>query len=591
MKMSEQIHKEQVAKDLLYESIKDGRKRSLKVIGSCMHPVIQPGDEVFFGKREKFRFGDLVVYRQSQGFIVHRFIRKAKVNNKLVFILKADNPSELEEFIGQDEIIGVVTKLRRNGRILIIDTFAGRLTSLFYFCLANLNLAQSRLKQRHELLAIKALPARLKSIISTKVFNLKDVFAFGIVETEQDSFLKERKTLKLVAKDSLCKDEETQLIDLLKNGLDWQYVLERIKWNFIIPFYIQKLKSFGWEEDLYRRNHCLDLENIHRLQLIQDTKNRLILDRVLEEFNKHAIKVLVLKGAHLGIEVYEDSSQRWMGDIDLILRIEDWHKACKILNDLGFVLDWFCKDYNIWSIRYLDNHIDFRKQGIKLELKTGIWAIDFPYFNYSLWQDARSKRIGKADIYFPSYEDTLLIACVNLIRHNFSGLIWFLDIKKIVDKFKDALDWDVFLEKAFKYDLGTAVYYGLYLTDKLFSLTLSPDLLSKFKPPRFADKLFNFFWDRKVILLEKEGLAFKNKVPFECAFVLFCGKFSFRPKKFARYLIYLLKLIFPPQDFIRDKYKIKVNLVSLSRCYLIRLFSFLSTLFSSFFDLFADKDR
>lgn len=554
MKQSQQEYIELVAKELLYKSLKEGRKQSLKVRGLSMQPLIKPEDEVFFRKSKKFRFGDLVVYKKDSVFIIHRFIRKKRINNKDFFILKADSYRQADEPVGESQIIGVVTRLKSKSRILALDSFSGKIKSFLFLAYTYLNL----------------------------------VFNFPKAAEEKDAFSKERKVLKFIVKDACKEDERRELEVLLKNSLDWQNLSERVKWNLLAPLFVKRIDSLGLKQ--YIPEHAWrKIDNVRMFGLTRDVRNRAALEPILDRFNKHNIEVMLIKGIQLGLEVYEDSYQRWMGDIDLLVKSGDWHKASSILNDLGFYSPEGLSSPNIRTLKYLDSHIDFRKQSTKIELKSNVWAIDFPYFDFNIWQRARKIKLKDRKIFFPSYEDTLLISCVNLIRHNFEGLIWFMDIKKIMDKFGKSLDWDKFLKTVHDYDLAASVYYVFYFTDKLFALDLPGDLLPKLKPHRLKDVLFNFFWDRKVILLEKEGYCCRRKISFECLLVLFCGKFNFRPRKFFKYTTYLLRMIFTPPGFIKDKCNIKISIFSLLKYYLLRVFNFLSTVFSLIFELGLKK--
>jgi hypothetical protein len=539
---------ELLARELLVESIKEGRETKLNIEGYSMQPMLKSADEVFFKKTKDLSFGDLAVYRKNGAFIVHRFIRKKKMGNEDFFILKADNSLEVDEPVSDTQIIGVVTKVNRQGKLLELGSLSGKVRSLSFFIFGYLK------------------------FVFNKVFFVK-----------RDYFIKERTILKLFAKDKINEAEETQLLGLLKANPDWGYLTEKAKWNFITPFFIERIKSLRIV-DYIPGDSWQKLENIHRMQIVNDTKIRRILNIVLTEFSNKGIEVILLKGMHLGMEIYEDTSQRWAGDADLLIKESDWLKVCGILSGSGF-LTAGQREIDSWALRYLDCHIDFYKDDITLEIKTNIWPIDFPYFDYNLWKGARKLQFEGQSFCLPSLEDTLLIACINIIRHNFEGLIWFMDIKKTIDKFGQFLDWGVFLDTAKKHDLGVIVYYAFIFTDSLLTLNLPENFLSKLKPNVFVDTLFNLFWDKDVILLKKQGRTFKAKIPFECALVLFCGKFSFRPRKLVNYIIYLIRVIFPPSAYIQSKYKVSANPLLLLRCYLLRLANFLFVIFSLIFKL------
>ncbi|MEW6170007.1 MAG: nucleotidyltransferase family protein [Candidatus Omnitrophota bacterium] len=541
-----------LAKELYIDSVQEGRKPFLKYKGQSMMPLLKEGDEVFFEKERKISFGDLVVYRHNSHFIVHRFILKRRIGKKEFFILKADNFLEFDKPVAEDNIVGRVTKLKRDEKILSFDTSRGRFKNLFYFFISY--------------------PRVLFRKITYKKYD----------------FVNERKILRLSIKNALSDSERLELSNLFRENLDWQYIANRVKFNFFSHIFIKTLTDLGIIGFLPEKIQD-ELENMNRLQLVHDVRVRDALYRLLNEFNRQKIDVLILKGAQVGIELYRDSSYRWMGDIDLLVKEEDWLRACHTIFALGFRMRALERNYNKLPLRYLDNHIDFHMDGIRLELKSNIWAIDFPYFDYCFWQNARPINLNNLKVYFPSLENTLLLACVNLARHNFSGFIWFYDIKEIINKFRYSLNWEDFLNLIKRCDLATLVYYSLHLTSKLMGANLPEEILLKIKPNFIRAKLFEFFWDRDAISLNKEGPTFRAKIPFEFILVLFCGKFSLRLKRFIVYLRYLLKIIFPPKNYMKERFKLKSSGFVLMKAYFLRLSAFLFKTVETFLDLIFRK--
>jgi len=532
----------EIAQELLYNSLLEGKEATLRSKGLSMEPLFGSGDEITFVKRENFKFGDLIVYRQNSDLVVHRFIRKIRKDNKQLLLLKADAFWKMDTPIEPNTVAGVAIKIKSNGRVIHLDTYSGQLKSLFFLLISYINL-----------------------IFKTRFFNSK-----------KDNFKKERQIIKFLFLDTLSENQIFSLKEILDDNLNWEYLQEQIKWNFLAPFFIKKINKLGLKQLIPEKKWRM-IDNVRLCELKTDTRNRAVLGDVLEEFNARGIEVIVTKGAQLGVEVYEDTYLRWMGDIDLIVKPIDWHKAYTILQDLGFSAYGTNCNYNSWALEHLDTHIDFFKEETRIELKSGVWAIEFPCFDYNLWQGARIIKSSNDKISYPSYEDTLLISCVNLARHNFSGLIWFLDIKKIVDTIGFKIDWQTFISITQKDDLNSVAYQALSLTNDLLGVAVPVEVLEKLYPGSLRIKLFNLLWDRRAILMEKDGSSYRVKLPFECALVLFGGKFNFKLEKFLQYIKFFLRIIFPPARYLSVRYKIRLGSVSLLKCYLLRMQKFIST--------------
>jgi len=554
MQPQESLHIETIARQLFEESIVGDKEIALRCEGVSMEPMVASGDEVYFKKSNTFRFGDLVVYKKNGDYIVHRFLGKRTIGKAQMYLLKADNIACYDEPVTSAQVLGRVIKLKRKGKIINLESLAGRCVSLTYFAYANFTrLVRMEYKERQE--------------------GLKD----------------ERRLVQLITMGGEKREMSEELVSLLSGSLDWDYLFEKIKWNFISPFFLSQVKELKLAEKI-PRDILEELENINRIQLVSDTRKRHLLSEVLNRFNTYGIKALLSKGIHLGSEVYEDSYQRWMGDIDVMVEPKDWMRASEVLGNLGFSGSQQmhpCRDE--WGIRYLDNHFDFRKNGLRVELKSNNWALEFPYFDYSLWEGSRIYQLGEAQCYIPSCEDVLLIACLNLIRHNFQGLIWFIDIKKIVEAYGDTIDWKKIIATAKRYDIETIVYYALHFADQLCGVEKARGICARLKPGKIKQLFFSSFWNEEIILLRKEGQTHKAKIPFECALILFGGKFSFQPFKLARYISYLFRLIFAPPGYLKDTHK-EGSPSCVCVAYLLRLKKFLFAILQTLGNLAFRRD-
>ncbi len=87
--------------------------------GSCMNPILVEGDHLLVKKvrPEDLFFGDIVVYRKQDQFMVHRFLccRPGK-RNTFEIITKPDNRFENDNPFKQANLIGRVVAINKNGK-------------------------------------------------------------------------------------------------------------------------------------------------------------------------------------------------------------------------------------------------------------------------------------------------------------------------------------------------------------------------------------------------------------------------------------------------------------------------------------------
>ena len=79
-----------------------------------------------------------------------------------------------------------------------------------------------------------------------------------------------------------------------------------------------------------------DLVDRHRAQMMQTLSLERILLSVGATFDRRGVPFVVLKGPALAHSLYPDPSWRPFGDLDLLVRTQDWRTACAILAELGF---------------------------------------------------------------------------------------------------------------------------------------------------------------------------------------------------------------------------------------------------------------
>jgi hypothetical protein len=101
--------------------------------GASMWPLIRPGRDVveISARREPLQPYDAVVYKDSQGrYVLHRIIR---VNNGTYDIL-GDNNARMERGVKDEQIIGVLTAVLRDGKRRVDFDSAGYKLYLFLWC-------------------------------------------------------------------------------------------------------------------------------------------------------------------------------------------------------------------------------------------------------------------------------------------------------------------------------------------------------------------------------------------------------------------------------------------------------------------------
>lgn len=106
----------------LRELTEQGKEVSIRIAGDSMAPFMYHGrDFINFKKPDrKLRKGDMVFYQRTSGqFIMHR-IWKVKPEG---YYIVGDAQSDIEGPVQEEQIFGLITKVKRKGRWIGPDDF------------------------------------------------------------------------------------------------------------------------------------------------------------------------------------------------------------------------------------------------------------------------------------------------------------------------------------------------------------------------------------------------------------------------------------------------------------------------------------
>lgn len=101
----------------LRELVEAGREVSMPVVGSSMAPFLIHGRDLFFFRKpdRDLRVGDMVFFcRDSGQYVMHRIIRIQEEG----YFLVGDAQREIEGPIRREQIFGLVTRVKRKGKMI-----------------------------------------------------------------------------------------------------------------------------------------------------------------------------------------------------------------------------------------------------------------------------------------------------------------------------------------------------------------------------------------------------------------------------------------------------------------------------------------
>ena len=277
-----------------------------------------------------------------------------------------------------------------------------------------------------------------------------------------------------------------------------------------------------------------------------------------EDLNAHGISLILLKNGGIAIDIMDDLAECPMGDIDMLCRKSDFHKAHEIILKHGFQF----KFRSIYEFENLDEA--FADGSTEYSIQNGeetAWV-------ELAWRPVagrwiRKDKEPKADVlveashkakrsvnHVLSNEDNLLQVSCHTAKHSYvraPGYRLHLDVDRIVSN--NEIDWDLFIKKVNEVHSRVAVYFSLYLAQEILGTNIPAHVLDALRPSKSKEKsIMNMLL--KANLMHPHGRKFSKLgfLRFQTALYDSFGDF--------------LAVLFPPSADLKLKYKYKIFLLT-----------------------------
>lgn len=209
--------------------------------------------------------------------------------------------------------------------------------------------------------------------------------------------------------------------------------------------------------------------------------------KVLKALHESSIPVIVLKGACLAEVIYGNIALRSMGDVDILVKRGDMTKVVRIMSELGYSAGYdFQVEDEIDCSHHLPPLIGPGKLSVEVHwniIDSDNAAVMEKIDIAKMWERARPVVIAKTPVFMLSPEDMLLHLCLHLTLHHLFDmrLRAFLDLKKVVEYYGEAVDWELLRERSRTLGVDSAVRLSLCLAEQWVGLTLPERLRHDWK--------------------------------------------------------------------------------------------------------------
>lgn len=279
---------------------------------------------------------------------------------------------------------------------------------------------------------------------------------------------------------SSVEAKNRRIRELLRDPVDWDYLLQTATRHGLRPLLYRRLKATCPElvpQPQTEKMRAYASHIVARNLMLQAE-----LFELLQAFAAENIPVLPHKGAVLAQSVYGNLSMREFTDIDIVVRRRDVARATGVLLARGY------RSYD---------HTGSGRKSLPLELpsceeafvrddalKTSVdlhWALAPHRLAPSLdaerlWHRLQPIAIGKTHALSFTNEDLLLILCVHGGKHRWERLAWLCDIAGLIAIHAHALDWGRMFADARSFGVERMFMLGLFLAQDLLGTALPDDV-------------------------------------------------------------------------------------------------------------------
>lgn len=257
---------------------------------------------------------------------------------------------------------------------------------------------------------------------------------------------------------------------LLSENIDWERIINMAIYHKVMPL-LHKTLITHFKHEVPGRV----------LEKISDyfAKNSLFtmalsaaLVNVLRILNQNGIDVLPVKGALLAERLYGSFAMRTYGDLDILVRQEDFEKSLDVLQKNNYTLvpegisrSTFLK---FSKFKYHGQLLDQTGACIELHWELTGFYVSEPITLESLKPFLIKSSVFDYQVLDLSNEMLFLFLCMHGNRHQLNQIDFICSIAELIEKSPN-LDWKLILELGLKYKMIRRILLVMVLVNKLFN--------------------------------------------------------------------------------------------------------------------------
>ena len=267
------------------------------------------------------------------------------------------------------------------------------------------------------------------------------------------------------------REPDRDLRKLLKQSLDWDYLLATASNHGLIPLLHKHLHSIDTDLIPINIRSRLKHQSVSNSQTVLHLfAKQLKLCRALTD---RGIRAAILKGSLLAHLAYGEIALRQAGDIDVLIAPADFDRARQLLESLGYQMMPPLTRAQLGS--HLKAHCEI--QFVRDDWFTVVdlhWALAPKSFVFKLETEdllTRLQRVSVAGVEFETLaiEDLILYQAMHGAKHLWRRLEWISSLGETI-RAADSTDWDAVISRAADARATRMLSLGLQLAQRVSNI-------------------------------------------------------------------------------------------------------------------------
>lgn len=255
---------------------------------------------------------------------------------------------------------------------------------------------------------------------------------------------------------------------LLQGTIPWKPLFDLAEKHGAQPLLHQALMRF---EDAIPPEQKLVLQQSYQTNLLKAMLVSRELIRIVDQFTLGGIDVMPYKGPALAEFLYGDVALRQSGDIDLLIRAQDFTRARDAVRELGYVphVTFSGPEQRAYLKSGYEVAFDGAAGKNLLEIQWAIqprfYAIDFDMG--AIFHRAVTVSVAGRPMKTPSPEDLFLVLSAHAAKHVWARLVWLCDLARLI--VRPNLNWDWIGSQAERLGMKRILRVTLTLASRLLA--------------------------------------------------------------------------------------------------------------------------